>query len=191
MRRSFIAVVVVCGGLLHGTGTFAQVSATAGGIERSQDIPQDRELIAIIRGTVTAFDQANRTGNYTVFRQLASNPFQDENSVEKLSSIFKEWRTGGFNLSSLAALDPIMTRKPMVDRRGLLRLAGTYKTSSGALTFDLAFAADPERGWVLFGLTMTTDIQDPSYRDKRQAASGKQLIRIPDLPIPANPSRRN
>jgi hypothetical protein len=51
-------------------------------------MPDQYKLNLLIRTTIIAINQANKTGNYTVLRDLAAPDFQNVNSAEKLAEIF-------------------------------------------------------------------------------------------------------
>jgi hypothetical protein len=62
-------------------------------------MPDQYKLNLLIRTTIIAINQANKTGNYTVLRDLAAPDFQNVNSAEKLAEIFTGLRNSKFDLS--------------------------------------------------------------------------------------------
>src|SRR5690606_6819601 len=77
-----------------------ELNASASGLEHVDQVPSKAGLMTLIHATMIAVELANKTGNYIVFRQLASPAFQEANSVEPLADIFKAWRLSGVDLSS-------------------------------------------------------------------------------------------
>src|SRR5882724_9070208 len=57
-------------------------------------------VLILIRSTLLALDQANKTGNYTVLRDLGSPDFQ-ANSAAQLAEIFVQQRRDNVDLSGV------------------------------------------------------------------------------------------
>ena len=58
----------------------------------------------LIRSTLLALDQANKTGNYTVLRDLGAPGFQATNNPAQLGDIFANLRRERIDLSGVAVL---------------------------------------------------------------------------------------
>jgi len=56
-----------------------------------QENPALAPFIILIRGVFSALDQVNKTGNYTVFRDLAASEFRI-NDGARLAEFFKQKR---------------------------------------------------------------------------------------------------
>jgi hypothetical protein len=68
-------------------------------------------VLILIRSALLALDQANKTGNYTVLRDLGSPDFQ-ANSAARLAEIFAQQRRDNIDLSGVAVIDPQLTLLP-------------------------------------------------------------------------------
>ena len=62
-------------------------------------------VLILVRSTLLALDQANKTGNYTVMRDLGAPGFQT-NSAARLAEIFSKQRNEKLDLSGVAAIEP-------------------------------------------------------------------------------------
>jgi len=122
-------------------------------------LPDPYKLNLLIRSTILAVDQANRTGNYTVLRDLASPNFQKANSKAKLAKIFAGLRKRNLDLSPVMFFDPKLVTAPAIDPSGMLRLTGLIPTQPEQIIFDLAFEFD-EGKWRLFGIAL--DVRPPA-----------------------------
>ncbi|WP_137388144.1 hypothetical protein [Rhodoligotrophos defluvii] len=151
------------------------VTAAASGLDQPQRPPASGEILALIRATLIAVDQANRTGNYTVLRQLASQHFQDANSAEQLAEIFKGWRLSGMNLTALTNSPISFSRAPVVDRKGRLSLAGTLTGQTVQVSFELAFNYEADRGWALYEIKLTASPATPERATSAQPARGQAV----------------
>src|SRR5262245_2055988 len=74
-------------------------------------------VLILIRETLLALDQANKTGNYTVLRDLGSPEFQ-ANTAARLAEIFAQQRKDNIDLSGVAVIDPQLTLLPQIEANG-------------------------------------------------------------------------
>ena len=102
--------------------------------------PVDRTvLLILVRSTLLALQHGNDTGNYTVLRDLGAPGFQAANTAARLAEIFASLRNPRVDLSSVAVLEPQIVQGPLVDKDGLLRLAGFFSSGGERFNFELAF----------------------------------------------------
>lgn len=110
-------------------------------------------VLILIRSALLALDQANKTGNYTVLRDLGAPGFQ-VNSAARLAEIFAKQRNDNLDLSGVAAIDPQLSLLPQIEANGLMRMAGFFPSIPTQVNFELAFA--PVNGqWRLFGISVS------------------------------------
>jgi hypothetical protein len=110
-------------------------------------------VLILIRSTLLALDQANKTGNYTVLRDLGAPSFQN-NTAARLAEIFAKQRSDNLDLSGVAAIDPQLSLLPQIEANGLMRMAGLFPSVPSQVNFELAFA--PVNGqWRLFGISVS------------------------------------
>lgn len=113
------------------------------------------QALYLIRSTLLTLNDANRSGNYTVLRDLAAPDFQVRNTAADLSQSFSDLRRRNFDLYGAALLSPQLTALPALDQRGFLRLAGYFPTRPQHINFDLLFA-NVANQWRLFGISIAT-----------------------------------
>jgi hypothetical protein len=117
-------------------------------------------VMILIRQTLLALDQANKTGNYTVLRDLGSPAFQ-ANTAARLGEIFASERRDNLDLSGVAVLDPQLSLLPQIEANGLLHMSGVFPSAPEQINFDLAYA--PVNGqWKLFGISVGLAHTGPS-----------------------------
>src|SRR5262249_41271265 len=126
------------------------------------------QAIYLIRSTLLTLNDANRSGNYTVLRDLAAPGFQTSNTAADLSQIFSDLRRRNFDLYGAALLAPQLTAVPALDQNGMLRLTGYIPTQPLQINFDLLFQAVNNQ-WRLFGISVATP-ETASGRPQAQAA---------------------
>jgi hypothetical protein len=110
-------------------------------------------VLILIRSTLLALDQANKTGNYTVLRDLGSPDFQ-ANSAAQLAEIFVQQRRDNVDLSGVAVIEPQLTLLPQIEGNGLMRMAGFFPSVPTQVNFELLYAPVGGR-WRLFGLSVS------------------------------------
>src|SRR5437879_13768525 len=117
-------------------------------------------VLILIRSTLLALDQANKTGNYTVLRDIGAPGFQS-NSAARLGEIFAKLRNDNLDLSGVAVLDPQLSLLPQIEGNGLMHMTGFFPSVPSQVNFDLAFA--PVNGqWRLFGISVAIGQSGPA-----------------------------
>jgi hypothetical protein len=160
----------------------AFVLAVAGNasLGRAQQGPKpaniDRNgVLILIRSSLLALDQANKTGNYTVLRDLGAPAFQ-VNSAARLAEIFAKQRNDNLDLSGVAAIDPQLSLLPQIEPNGLMHIAGLFPSVPSQVNFDLAFA--PVNGqWRLFGISVSSRAGGAGATSSEAAAHSRQTAR--------------
>lgn len=140
-------------------------------------IPDVAGLVVLIRNAVIALQQANSTGNYSVLREIAAPRFQEANSAARLIEIFTDLRSRNLDLGVVANANPRLYRDPIIDDQGMLRLVGSFPTTSEQVDFDLVFQMIESR-WRLFGIglnpTAPANAVDPKGSDSASQAKPAQ-----------------
>lgn len=140
-------LIVVAGLLLVG------VPACDARAQSVSVVPDQRSLLVLLRETLVGLDQANRTGNYGVFRDLGSPRFRNGNTEARLAQLFSDLRKERIDMRAVSILNPRFAAKPFVDKNNLLRLAGTFQTPPRPIRFDLAYELAGGQ-WRLFGIAV-------------------------------------
>lgn len=110
-------------------------------------------VIILIRSSLLALDQANKTGNYTVLRDLGAPGFQN-NTAARLAEIFAKLRNDNLDLSGVAVIEPQLSLLPQIEPNGLMHMAGFFPSVPAQVNFELLFA--PVNGqWRLFGISVS------------------------------------
>lgn len=113
------------------------------------------QALYLIRSTLLTLNDANRSGNYTVLRELAAPNFQSKNSAADLGAIFSDLRARKIDLFPVALLAPQLSAPPNLMSNGMLRLTGTFPTQPLQISFDLMFENVADQ-WRLFGISVQT-----------------------------------
>jgi hypothetical protein len=109
-------------------------------------------VLMLVRSTLLALDHANKTGNYTVLRDIGAPGFQT-NTAARLSEIFAKLRNDSIDLSGVAVIDPQLSLLPQIEASGMMRMAGFFPSVPSQVNFELLYA--PVDGqWRLFGISV-------------------------------------
>jgi hypothetical protein len=131
-------------------------------------------VLMLIRSTLLALDQANKTGNYTVLRDLGAPGFQINNAA-RLAEIFAKQRGDKLDLSGVAVIDPQLSLLPQIEPNGLLHMAGFFPSVPSQVNFELLFA--PVEGqWRVFGVSLSVGQSAPVAPAAPEAAAGKAVV---------------
>jgi hypothetical protein len=147
---AFVVLLASC------IGAVAQQSAQPA--TKPANIDRNGVLI-LVRSSLLALDQANKTGNYTVLRDLGAPSFQ-VNTAAKLAEIFAPQRNEKLDLSGVVAIDPQLTILPEIEN-GMLHMAGFFPSVPSQVNFELLFA--PVEGqWKLLAISIALGSATPA-----------------------------
>jgi hypothetical protein len=132
-------------------------------------VPQPEVLLLLIRSALIGLDHANRTGNYSVLRELGGPGLQQHSSAQ-LSNAFAALRTNKIDLLPAAILTPQLVQQPAVSPEGLLQLIGYLPTQPKRIEFHIVY--QPAGGqWKLFGVNVgLADAPAPTDKVEPKAA---------------------
>ena len=116
-------------------------------------LPSAETTVILIRTTLLSLNDALRTGNYTVLRDIASPSFREANNAGRLYEIFSNLAGKNINLSAVALLVPQVPQAPSIDQNKRLHISGYFPGNPIQLNFDLIFEAVNDQ-WRLFGIAV-------------------------------------
>ena len=117
-------------------------------------VPDNYQLSLLIFSTLTALDQANSTGNYSVLRELAAPDFQRLNPAQKLAGIFSKYRDRHVVLAPVILYQPRLIEEPQLGPEGILHLKGFFPTRPLRIGFDLSYQL-VDGSWRLMALSIS------------------------------------
>jgi hypothetical protein len=109
----------------------------------------------LVRAALLTLNDANRSGNYTVLRDLAAPEFQARNNAADLAGAFADLRRRKFDLFAAALLAPVIQPPQLVENGQVLRLTGNFPTRPLRIDFDLLFK-NVAGQWRLYGISVAT-----------------------------------
>jgi hypothetical protein len=152
--------LLLCVLALAGSTANAEEARPAPVAQAPTPAPIDRNgVLILIRSTLLALDHANKTGNYTVLRELGAPGFQ-VNTDARLAEIFAAQRKEELDLAGVAVLEPQLTVLPQIDANGMMHMAGFFPSVPKQVNFELAYAP-VNRQWRLFGISVSLSQAGP------------------------------
>ena len=119
----------------------------------------ETQAVFLTRSTLMALNDANRSANYSVLRDLAGPRFQQRNTIDRLAEIFRPFRQANIDLSHAGMVTPRISRAILGEGDLVLSIAGHIPVDDSgaahAIRFDLAFEAIGDH-WRL--LTLSVDV---------------------------------
>jgi hypothetical protein len=137
-------------------------------------MPDEFKLNLLIRSSIIALSQANKTGNYTVLQDLGAPSFRASNDSARLAQIFGHLRSRNLDLSPVLFFTPKLVQQPMINPNGILRLVGFFPTEPERVNFDLYFQL-LNGDWRIFGIGVSVTPND-------------QTAALPAQPAPPAPA---
>ena len=125
----------------------AQATPAPAQIERSG-------VLILIRSALIALDQSNKTGNYTVLRDLGAPGFQSVNTAARLTEIFAKLRNDKVDLAGVSVIEPQLSLLPQIETNGMMHMVGFFPSVPTQVNFEMAFAP-VDRQWRLFGVSVS------------------------------------
>ena len=179
--------------LIAASGALGQAQAPAAPAAAAKPAQIDRNgVLMLVRSTLLALDHANKTGNYTVLRDLGAPGFQS-NTAARLAEIFASQRRDNVDLSGVAVIDPQLSLLPQIEANGMMRMAGFFPSVPTQVNFDLMFA--PVNGqWRLFGVSVNlgssapvapAPAPDPAAKNAASKSAPPPAKQPPAAPAPA------
>lgn len=145
-------------------------------------VPDQLEMSKLIWSTILAVDHANRSGNYSVLRDMSAQGFQINNDAARLAQIFSGLRESRIDLSNALLVPPTYFEAPRQVQADVFEVKGLFQLRPTSIQFDLYYQWEQGR-WKLFGI----DIQPVSMV---QAMPGAPVMQAPPQPQQQAPRRR-
>jgi hypothetical protein len=123
--------------------------------QNKPEVPDPTALTVLIRNTMGALNDANLSGNYTVFRDLGSPEFRKANTSARLAVIFAPLRARKLNLGPIVLFTPKLAKPAAIDDKEVLRLTGFFPTQPLRVNFNLGYQ-NIEGAWQLFDISIST-----------------------------------
>jgi hypothetical protein len=106
-------------------------------------VPPVATLIVLIKSSLIALDQANKTGNYAVLHALGSDTMRRTASPQTLAQSFAGFRQNRIDLNPVIVVNPQLARNPAIEQ-GRLHIVGFFPTQPLRINFDFWF--EPSQG---------------------------------------------
>ena len=127
-----------------------QPGAGLAAAEAGAEIPDEQQLVDLVRESDQAFANAINARSMTGFHDHISRLWRDQFSVADLDQAYNAFYEAGVDLTVLATLTPQFASTPALDAQGVLIVAGTYPTRPSQYHFEHKYVYEG-LGWKLLG----------------------------------------
>jgi hypothetical protein len=124
------------------------------GAQVRRPIPSDAQLRELVTATLTAFDAAVQTRDFTAFHAGTARLWQSQTSPPAVQAAFQEFIDKDIRLGTLDATTVVLDQAPIIDANGLLELTG-YFVAPRRVTFKQRYAYE-HPAWRLVSLKVST-----------------------------------
>ena len=136
------------------------------------------QTLYLVRSTLLTLNDANRSGNYTVLRDLAAPDFQARNTAADLAQIFADLRRRNFDLAAAAVATPQLSAAPTLDADRRLRVTGYFPTRPLQINFDLTFLVVGGQ-WRLLEISIATPEAPPQPQARTNQSDDASKSKAP------------
>lgn len=155
LRKTHLGAALTAGALaLSAMPASAQVQQAPPTVQppaSARPVPDALEMSKLIWSTILAVDHANRSGNYSVLRDLGSQGFQINNNAATLGEVFTGIRNSRIDLSNALLVPPTYTEAPRQIREDVFEVKGMFQLRPTSIYFDIYYQWEQGR-WKLFGI---------------------------------------
>ncbi len=137
-------------------------------------VPSERELNALARESLLAFNRAIQAQDFTAFHKQISQAWREQITPAKLKNIFRSFIDQEIDISPVASLEPEFEAPAAIDAEGVLVLQGSYPLPHSAVQFRLKYVNE-KSAWKLMGIKVDVKPSDapgrvPNEQDARALA---------------------
>jgi hypothetical protein len=116
-------------------------------------MPDANKIVLLVRTALLTLNDALRSGNFTVLRDVSAPGFREANTAAQLARIFTSLQAQKIDLSAVATMVPKLSEKPAIGQRQRLHIRGHFPGRPVQISFNLIFQV--VRGhWRLFGISV-------------------------------------
>lgn len=107
-------------------------------------LPDQPTMVALVRSTVEAVNQANLTGYYGVVYMLGTESFRKANPVDAIAIAFKPFRDSKIDMSAALVNGPVLFEPAKIEG-GKLKVNGIFYTKPLSIKYQFEYERTGER----------------------------------------------
>lgn len=101
-------------------------------------VPDMLSMIALMRSTVEAVNQGNKTGYYGVVYMLGTESFKVVNTIDNIAKAFKPFRDAGIDMRSALVIVPVLSEPAKIESKKL-KINGTFYDKPLSIKFQFEY----------------------------------------------------
>ena len=144
-RRFFALLCLTCG------YSFAAATAEA---QQRPSVPSEPAIELLIKQSLLSFNDANLTGNYTVFHSTLAETFRQQFTVERVRDAFRAFHDQQIDMAGILLHRHTLTKPASINATNGLELEGRFDTRPFNVVFVMQYVAATTGEWKLAGLNI-------------------------------------
>lgn len=117
-------------------------------------VPGEAALEILVKQTLLTFNDANLTGNYTVFHASLSDAFRRQFTVDQVRTAFREFHDQQIDLAGIIVNRFVLNRAAAVNASGVLEVDGRFDTRPLNINFVLQYFPATNGEWKLASINV-------------------------------------
>ena len=144
-RRFFALLCLTCG------YSFAAATAEA---QQRPSVPSEPAIELLIKQSLLSFNDANLTGNYTVFHSTLAETFRQQFTVERVRDAFRAFHDQQIDMAGILLHRHVLTKPAAINATNGLDLEGRFDTRPFNVVFVMQYVTATTGEWRLAGLNI-------------------------------------
>lgn len=117
-------------------------------------VPGDKEVRALLAGTMKKFNDGLHKKNFTEFYNAISLNWQSQTSKSEMERAFKSLLESNITIDTIETVSPVFDPPPRLNADGMLLLKGSYPAQPHPVSFVLKYTYELPQ-WRLISITIT------------------------------------
>ena len=154
MNAALLPVAMIAGAAALAPGAALAQQAASSAVQPPpsvRPVPDALEMSKLVWSTILAVDHANRSGNYSVLRDLGAQGFQINNNAAQLAEVFSGIRAQRIDLANALLVPPTYQTAPRQVQPDIFQVTGMFQLRPTSIYFDIYYRWEEGR-WKLFGI---------------------------------------
>ena len=141
-------------------------------------VPDQGSVFRLVLSSLVALNQANNTGNYSVFHMLGAPGFRKANPPQRLAKLFAKLRNQNVDLTESLLIVPVLTQPTAINNNGFLHVKGNFPLRPRQINFEFLFQS-VNGNWLIFGIAVNPSAAPPLDKSAPSATTKPDMAATP------------
>lgn len=146
INRRFFALLPLAGAFWF--------NCTTAEAQQRPTVPSEPAIEILIKQSLLSFNDANLTGNYTVFHANLAEVFRTQFTAERIRDAFRAFHDQQIDLAGILLHRHVLTKPAVINASNALELEGRFDTRPFNVMFGMQYVVATTGEWKLAGLNI-------------------------------------